>query len=596
MSTSYNLELIKSPRLCGWQLDFFSRVLRIPIIGHMILHAIKRKNKFQQMVEFANRPNPSQGKGSDEELLPLYYPIHKMTPEENEMHNKMAKETPLNLQQIAEMENQQSHSKKFRHWSISDYTTRYRNRSVTPSQVVETIISVIEDMDKSVVCQMNKEELKLQATESTKRYKDNNPMGVLDGVPILVKDEIPVSGFLRTKGTSFLAELDHRDAFPIVKLKRQGALIIGKTSQHEFGLGTTGFNLFYGTPRNPYSNDPNIHHYTGGSSSGSAAAVSMGLVPLAVGADGGGSIRIPSSLCGCIGLKPTFKRVAIDMSAGCSVCHVGPMTNNVHDAALAYAIMAGAAENDHRHQSREQPIVHLNAYVPNSSSVSNKNESLKGLRVGIFEEHISDSEPNVLAAIRKAIEFYRSCGAEIVPIILPYLGEIHRAHGITITTEMFSLVEKHYQSNRFYEISPESRVSLAIGKSWTSSEFLAAQKIRSFAMTHIEDLFQNKVDVIISPGTPCCAPVITDDVKVCGESNLSQTGALMRYVIHGNFTGIPAIVFPIAYDDETSLPISLQVQAAHWREDLLLHVAKYSQDLLINGIAKPSKYINVLEK
>jgi amidase len=115
-------------------------------------------------------------------------------------------------------------------------------------------------------------------------------------------------------------------------------------------------------------------------------------------------------------------------------------------------------------------------------------------------------------------------------------------------------------------------------------------------MKHVEDLFQNKVDVIVSPGTPCCAPILKADALSNGESNLSETGALMRYMIHGNFTGLPAIVFPIAYDDETSLPISLQVQAAHWREDLLFRVAEKSQNILTNGVRKPTMYVNVLEE
>jgi Asp-tRNA(Asn)/Glu-tRNA(Gln) amidotransferase A subunit family amidase len=113
-------------------------------------------------------------------------------------------------------------------------------------------------------------------------------------------------------------------------------------------------------------------------------------------------------------------------------------------------------------------------------------------------------------------------------------------------------------------------------------------------MHHIEDLFKNKVDIILSPATPCTAPMMRDDVASHGESNLSETSALMRYMIHGNLTGIPALVFPIAYDDETSLPISLQIQAAHWREDLLFHVARQSQDILRGGIAKPTLYVDVL--
>ena len=591
MALTYNLEPIKSPRLVGKLLDLVSRLLRVPIIGQLILEGAKRLNNIRRMVEFANRPHLHLENESNGELLPLYYPIHEMSSEEKDMHEQMVKECPLDLQQLVSMKRQQHESEQFKHWTISDYIDMYKDGTITPSQVAENIIKVVGSMDKSIVSRFDAKQYRLQAAESTKRYQNGSVVGVLDGVPILVKDEIPTVGFIVTKGTSFLAERVENDLFPILKLKKQGAIIIGKTNQHEIGIGTTGYNIFYGTPRNPYGKDPNIRYYTGGSSSGSAAAVSIGLVPLAIGADGGGSIRIPSSLCGCVGFKPTFKRVAVDISAGCSVCHIGPITNNVHDAALAYAIMAGAAENDHRHQSQKQPPVHLYDYVSSTNA-----SSLKGLRIGIFEEHINDSKPNVLVATNKAIEYYRSRGAQIIPITLPHLAEIHLAHGITITTEMFLLMEQYYQSDQFDEMCPETRFSLSIGKSWSSSEFLAAQKVRAFAMQHIEDLFKNKVDVIVSPATPCIAPVLKDDALSCGESNLSETSALMRYMIHGNFTGIPGIVFPIAFDTETFLPISIQVSSSHWREDLLLRVAADSQGILKNGVAKPSIYVNVLKE
>ena len=566
-----------------------------------------------EMVSFATRPHChyllGQVTGEIHHLLPLYYPIHEMTKEEHEMHQQMVKETPLNLKEIADVaakalsastpSNRCKEDESFRHWTISDYTNSYSNGSITPIQVVDRLIIIIEEMNRqykncSVVTQMNIEEIRQQAAESTKRYQEKKVMGVLDGVPILVKDEIPTVGHVVTLGTSFLSDQVKKDVLPIAKLKQQGALIVGKTNQHEIGIGTTGFNLVHGTPRNPYGRGGR-HYYTGGSSSGSAAAVAMGLVPLAVGSDGGGSIRIPSALCGIVGLKATFKRVARDCPVGCSVSHAGPMANNVHDAALAYAIMAGEAENDHRHLSQKQPPVHLHAYLKNQPNESqDSNTLLSGLRIGIFDEHINDADEKVQRATRRAIDHYTRLGAEIVAITLPHLQEIHLAHGVTITTEMYSLMEKHYQSTHYNQLCPESRVSLAIGKSWSSSEFLAAQKIRSYAMHHIEDLFQNKVDIILSPATPCTAPLMRDDVASYGESNLSETSALMRYMIHGNLTGIPALVFPIAYDEETSLPISLQLQAAHWREDLLFHVAMQSQDILTGRIAKPALYVDIL--
>jgi len=567
------------------------------------MELIKKQNKVHEMVLFATSSHPGREGGLEEGepqlLLPLYYPIHEMTTEEEAMHQRMVKETPLKLQELASMKHSMNaQQQEFRHWTISDYTSRYLNGTTTPSQVVDRIIEVIENMNEqnkksSIVTQMNVEQLRSQAAQSTKRYQDGNIMGVLDGVPILVKDDIPTAGYMVTRGTSFLADSVENDIFPIVKLKQQGVLIVGKANQHEIGMGTTGLNLTYGTPRNPYGKNSQLHYYTGGSSSGSAAAVAMGLVPLALGGDGGGSIRIPSSLCGCVGLKPTFKRIAEDRTSGSSVYHMGPMTANIQDAALVYAIMAGEADNDHRHQSQKQPPVHLHAYMTNIKE-SGGLDSLKGLHIGIFEEHIEDADANVLNATKKAIEYYQSRGAQIIPIALPHLQEIHIAHGITITTEMFSTMDRHYHSTNFTKLCPETRVSLAIGKSWSGSEFLAAQKVRSYAMHHIEDLFQNKVDVILSPATPCCAPQFREDAMSHGESNLAQTSALMKYVIHGNLTGIPSIVFPIAYDEETSLPISLQIQAAHWREDLLFHVARESQGILKKGIAKPAIYVDIL--
>ena len=606
----YNLEAVKSPRLCGVLLDLISRLLRFPIIGDTILKLIKKRNKVPEMVRFATSPQEGgeNGSSSIDLLLPLYYPVHEMTKEEREMHQQMVKETPLNLKAIADANTKALSSAsgknrsedEFRHWTISDYTSRYLEGSITPIQVVNKLINIIEEMNRqnqnsSVVTQMNIEDIRRQAAESTRRYQNKEIMGVLDGVPILVKDEIPTVGHSVTLGTSFLSTQVERDPLPIAKLKQQGALIVGKTNQHEIGIGTTGFNLLHGTPRNPYGRGGR-HYYTGGSSSGSAAAVAMGLVPLAVGSDGGGSIRIPSALCGIVGMKATFKRLARDCTVGCSVTHVGPMTNNVHDAALAYAIMAGEAENDHRHHSQKQPPVHLHAYLKNQSKESkDSNTLLSGLRIGIFDEHINDADEKVQRATMRAIDHYERLGAEIVPITLPHLQEIHLAHGVTITTEMYSLMEEHYRSTtHFNQLCPESRVTLAIGKSWSSSEFLAAQKVRSYAMHHIEDLFQNKVDVILSPATPCTAPLMRDDVASCGESNLSETSALMRYMIHGNLTGIPAMVFPCGYDDETSLPISLQLQAAHWREDLLFHVAMQSEDILTGSIAKPTLYVDIL--
>lgn len=643
--TAYNLETLQSPRVCGRALALLSSLLQLPIIGRILTEFIyKKENKVPEMIRFAETAMTPRLDDEDgnlweqklpQPLLPLYYPIHEMTEKEKVMHQKMAVEAPLNLSELAAMGQEQDpkaiisegsgKGSDFRHWTISDYTTRYMNRTTTPSIVVEKLIQAIEEMNdpqnknrSKLVTQINVEELRSQAAQSTKRYESGKVMGILDGVPILVKDEIPTVGFPLTFGTSFLSETVEEDIFPIAKLKEEGVLIVGKTNQHEIGIGTSGFNITHGTPRNPYgkyekdtddgtsssTRNRQLHYFTGGSSSGSAAAVAMGLVPLALGTDGGGSIRIPAGLCGCVGLKATFQRIAVDSEECPSVLHLGPMTNNIHDAALAYAIMAGKTESgtDHRRLSWKQPPVHLHDYImkKNSPKVNNNITStttpMKGLRIGIFEDHIEDASENVVSATKNAIEYFKSQGAQIVSIDLPHLQEIHVAHSITILTEMSLFMLDHYGDN-FKKLCPETRVGLSIGKSLSSSEFLASQKIRSYAMHQIEDLFRNKVDILVSPAVPCCAPLLREDTLSHGESNTVQTSTFMRYMIHGNLTGVPAIVFPIGYDEETALPISLQIQAAHWREDLLFHVAKDSMQVILKrrgGMAKPTMYVDML--
>jgi Asp-tRNA(Asn)/Glu-tRNA(Gln) amidotransferase A subunit family amidase len=644
--SAYNLNAVQSPRLCGWQLSLFAAFLQIPIIGNIFLQFMKKKNKMPEMLCFAetaitprldnedgNLSSQQLPKPQPQPLLPLYYPVHEMTEEEKEMHQKMAKDVPLDLSELASMGEGQ-HPKvvlegsgsesgsdengvDFRHWTFSDYTTRYLDQTTTPSIVVEKLIQAIEEMNdpqnknrSKLVIHMNVDDLRSQAAESTKRYESGKVMGILDGIPILIKDQIPTVGFPHTYGTSFQFETVKEDICSIVNLKQEGVLIVGKTNQHEIGLGTTGFNMTYGTPRNPYgkyeketdededgTTRRQLHYFTGGSSSGSAAAVAMGLVPLALGTDGGGSIRIPAGLCGCVGLKPTFQRIPSDSFNSSSLFHLGPMTNNIHDAALAYAIMAGRTESGTDHHSRplswnKMPPVHLHGYMKNSSKSGTTATALKGLRIGIFEDHINDADDNVVSATKNAIEYFKSQGAQIVPIDLPHLQEIHIAHACTILTEMYDSIFHH--KDNWEKLSLETRVSLSIGKAGSSSEFRAAQKMRRYAMHQIENLFR-KVDILLSPATPCCAPLVREDTLSHGENNTVQTTTLMRYAIHGNLTGIPGLVFPIGYDEETALPISLQIQAAHWREDLLLHVAKDSmQGILKRGVAKPTLYVDML--
>jgi len=574
----------KSRRLVGNQLRLFAFAIRQPFLRWIITHQLKKQNGVSDVVKFATLLT---------EEFPLYYPIHEMSEKERLEQQHMANECcKLGVAELARSQKDlvqtppESGGLFFRHWTIYDYTSRYLCLEVTPTQVAEALIQIVEDISNRnpIVIQMDKDRLRKFAQESTERYAKGAPCGVMDGVPILIKDEIPTIGYPLTMGTSFMAEVITEDKVPepVNRLLNEGALLIGKANQHEIGIGTTGGNTFHGAARNPY----NENYYTGGSSSGPAAAVALGLVPLALGSDGGGSIRIPAALCGCVGLKATFKRIPIDCNLAPSLVHVGPIAGSITDAALAYLIMAGKAKHDFRHQSWVQPLPHLFNFTSSQST-------LAGIRVGVFWSHVEDAEVNVVKESKRAIEFLRSKGAKIVDIQLPHLKEIHLAHTITILTEMVLYMEKHVNEN-FSQFQFETQASLGIGMSFTAKEFLAAQKIRSYAMRQIETLFREEVDVIVSPATSSIAPKIQKDALAFGESDFGQTARLMHYIIHGNVTGIPAIVFPCGYDDDKGLPISLQVQAPHWREDLLFRIAKVSESLLPNGWLKPPTYVDIL--
>ncbi|MDY7031409.1 MAG: amidase, partial [Thermodesulfobacteriota bacterium] len=227
----------------------------------------------------------------------------------------------------------------FRFTTVHDYAKAYREGKTTPSEVARKVLDVIEMSNtiSSPLCAIiavDSRDVLRQAEAASDRIKNKQALGVFDGVPVAVKDQIDMVPYPTTVGTSFIGGSPAtKDATVVARMRAAGALLIGKANMHEIGIGVTGLNPHHGTPRNPYKPD----HFTGGSSSGSAAAVAAGICPVALGADGGGSIRIPSSFCGLVGLKPSFGRVSEHGSAPLtwSLNHQGPLAVTATDAALA---------------------------------------------------------------------------------------------------------------------------------------------------------------------------------------------------------------------------------------------------------------------
>ena len=406
-------------------------------------------------------------------------------------------------------------------------------------------------------------DLLAQAHASAERLRQGKPLSILDGVPVGVKDELDQRGLPTTVGTSFLGRVPaSTDAETAGRLRALGALLAGKTNMHELGLGVTGVNPHHGAARNPH--DP--RHMTGGSSSGSASAVAAGLVPIALAADGGGSIRIPASLCGLVGLKPTYGRVSEAGAASLCrrVARVGAAAAAVADAARADAALAGPDPRDEN--TLRQPPPHLDGL----------GDGVRGLRLGIYRPWFEDAAPEVVRACDAVVDGLRREGATIVEVEVPDLAVLRAAHLVTIVSEMAASQLPHLEHRGRY--GADVRLNLALARRLSASDYPHAQRARARLYRSVRATLE-RVDAILTPSTACTAPRIESDMLGSGLSDLAMTDRIMRFAPLANLTGLPAIWFRAGHDD-AGLPIGLQALSRPWDEALLLRIAAAAEPLV----------------
>lgn len=446
--------------------------------------------------------------------------------------------------------------------SAGDYAAAYASGTQSPLDVAERFLDALGEDARSgkplnPFIAVDPDDVRRQARESAERHRRGSPLGPLDGVPVAIKDEVDMVPYPTTVGTSFLGSTPAaRDATPVARLRAAGALLLGKANMHEIGINPTGHNVHHGHTRNPYDPD----HDTGGSSSGPATAVAAGLAPVALGADGGGSIRVPAAHCGLVGLKPTFGRVSESGAApvAWTVGHLGPIGATVADVALAYALMAGPDPGD----------PHSLAHPPVSIDGWNR-DRLEGVTLGVFRPWFEHAEAEVVDRCDAAVRSLVEAGAEVREIELPGLDALRAAHAVTILSEMATFAARH--GARRGDFAPATRISLALARSFTATDYLQAQRVRRQAMQTFLHAY-DAVDVIVTPSSAVPAPRIPDDGLPAGISDLGMVTEIMRYAIPGNMLGFPAISVPAGLTP-AGLPVGLQAMAAHWREDLLLGVA-----------------------
>ena len=444
--------------------------------------------------------------------------------------------------------------------SIEKLARLLRERKLSPVELTQAMLARIEKQNPALNAYLTllPETALEQAREAERAITAGQYRGPLDGIPVSVKDLFYTRGVRTTAGSKLFADFvpDH-DATVVERLRRAGAVLLGKTNLHELAYGITSNNPHFGPIRNPWRRS----QIPGGSSGGSGAAVAASLCSASMGSDTGGSIRIPAAYCGVVGLKPTFDRVSLYgvIPLAWSLDTAGPLTRTVWDAAAMLGAIAGP---DPREESA--------ATAPVSDYLGQIGQGVRGLVVGVAENYFFDGlSPDVELAVRAALKTLEELGARLEPVRLPGITAATDLALLILLVEAAALHQKHLHSRR-QEIGADVRALLAQGECIVATDYVNAQRARRRFMAELEAVFQN-VAVLVMPTTSITAPAIgKTSVLVNGQPQdvrLASTRLLRAW----NLAGVPVLSMPCGFD-HSGLPIGLQIVGRAFDEATVLRV------------------------
>jgi aspartyl-tRNA(Asn)/glutamyl-tRNA(Gln) amidotransferase subunit A len=402
-----------------------------------------------------------------------------------------------------------------------------------------------------------------QARQADRELAMGQDRGPFHGVPVALKDLFYTKGVPTTAGSKVYQNfLPEYNATVVEKLLAAGAVLLGKLNMHEFAYGITSANPHFGAVRNPW----NPRHSPGGSSGGSAAAVATHMVFMAMGTDTGGSIRIPASFCGTVGLKPTYGRVSRFgvLPLGFSQDHMGPLTRSVRDAAFALNAIAGYDPRDPT--SSRRPVVD---YVPGEDC------SIRGVRIGFPDSFFFERlHEDVESAVRGAIARAQSLGAVIKPVRLPDMDALNAVARIVLLSEASSVAEPFMEDRG--QFGPDVLALLDQGRLVPATDYINAQRLRRKMRREFEQVWQ-EVDCLIAPATPTPAPRIGDATIRLGGRDEDVRLASTRLVRCFNALGFPALSLPCGLS-ASGLPLGMQIVGPAFEEALLLRIGAALED------------------
>ena len=449
--------------------------------------------------------------------------------------------------------------------TIAEAAALIRERKLSPVELTDACLARIESVEPKInaFITITSDEARAAAKTAADEIARGEYRGPLHGIPVALKDLFATAGVRTTAGSTILADnIPNTDSDPAARLKAAGAVLLGKLNLHEFAYGATGVNPHFGSCRNPWDTS----RITGGSSSGSGASVASGECFAALGTDTGGSIRIPASLCGIVGLKPTFGRVSrrgvIPLSW--SLDHVGPLARSVEDAAVVLQAIAGHDPQDA--SSSAEPV---------SGYAAGLRDGVKGLRIGVPGEFFFDNlGPEVEAAVRKAIGVLEALGASVREVSLPLITEAPAAVTAIMLPEALAYHRK-WMEERPDDYGDDVRYRLELGATFLAVHYVQAQRLREMIVARWRDEVFSQVDLLVMPTT--MAPAFPIE-----RSDLSVTFSLIRNTNPLNLLGVPAISVPCGFT-ETGLPIGLQLAGRWWDEPTALRAAYAYEQAILPG-------------
>lgn len=425
-------------------------------------------------------------------------------------------------------------------------------QSVTAGTAAERLqrsLNAIREWDPLVKAMITVDEqgARRAAEAADRAAAGGRSLGLLHGMPIVLKDNIDTADLRTTYGSGFFEQnVPAQDATVVRRLRQAGAVIVGKCTLHEFAFGARSINPVIGQCRNPW--DP--ARIPGGSSGGSGVALVTGMAELALGTDTGGSIRIPAALNGVSGLRPTVGRVSNHGCMPVSPTHdtIGPMARSVEDVALLFAVIAGHDQADP-----------LSEPVESGNFLPRLRDGIAGRRIGRPRNHYFDNvSAAVGAALEEALRTLSRLGAQIVDVDVPGAEEAHAWATTMIYSDACA-----FHAERLAEGGPrwaaQTLERMRMGLRYTGVDYARAMRRREAWGRTLEGLFQ-EVDLLVSPTSPTVAPLIDDN-----RTLFEATRAVTENTYAGAFGRIPGLSVPCGFSPE-GLPIGLQLEAARWNE------------------------------